>query len=83
MGATGETPTPSQLGKQPLSAEQYQSLRWEREIEERNRMLSDEELDAMLPPEGYKVTCLQPSFVGKPRACIVRHFGPYLPSIID
>ena len=28
--------------------------RWEREIDERNRALSDEELDAMFPP-GYKV----------------------------
>ncbi|KAK9858437.1 hypothetical protein WJX84_009169, partial [Apatococcus fuscideae] len=56
MGGMGmETPSPSQLGKVPLSAEQYQSLRWEREIEERNRFLSDEELDSMLPPDGYKV----------------------------
>ena len=30
------------------------SRRWEREIDERNRALSDEELDAMFPP-GYKV----------------------------
>ena len=59
MGGMGmETPSPSQLGKVPLSAEQYQSLRWEREIEERNRFLSDEELDSMLPPDGYKVQIL-------------------------
>lgn len=32
-----------------------QTMRMEREIEERNRFLSDEELDAMLPTEGYKV----------------------------
>lgn len=32
-----------------------QAFRLEREIEERNRPLSDEELDAMLPSEGYKV----------------------------
>lgn len=32
-----------------------QAMRWEREVEERNRPLSDEELDAMLPCEGYKV----------------------------
>ena len=32
-----------------------QLLRWEREVEERNRPLSDEELDALLPTEGYKV----------------------------
>ena len=38
-----------------MSAEAYQAAKWEREIEERNRPLSDEELDAILPPEGYKV----------------------------
>jgi len=32
-----------------------QAYRLEREIEERNRPLSDEELDAMLPSEGYKI----------------------------
>ena len=32
-----------------------QTMRWEREIEERNRALSDEELDAMLPSTGYKI----------------------------
>jgi splicing factor 3B subunit 1 len=31
-----------------------QAMRWEREVEERNRPLSDEELDAMLPA-GYRV----------------------------
>ncbi|KAF0699523.1 Aste57867_9919 [Aphanomyces stellatus] len=35
--------------------EVVQRLRWEREIEERNRPLSDEELDAMFPTSGYKV----------------------------
>ena len=30
-------------------------MKWEREIEARNRPLSDEELDAMMPTEGYKV----------------------------
>ena len=39
----------------PMSAEAYQAAKWEREIEERNRPLSDEELDAILPPEGFKV----------------------------
>mmetsp|Transcript_13864 Transcript_13864/g.50490 ORF Transcript_13864/g.50490 Transcript_13864/m.50490 type:complete len:1279 (+) Transcript_13864:124-3960(+) len=59
MGATPaglgmETPTPSQL-KVPMTPEQYQAARWERDIMERNRPLSDEELDAMFPTEGYKV----------------------------
>lgn len=39
----------------PVSAEAYQAAKWEREIEDRNRPLSDEELDALLPPEGYKI----------------------------
>ncbi len=40
-----------------MTPEQYQQARWEREIDERNRPLSDEELDAMLPgpEEGYKI----------------------------
>lgn len=46
------TPTPSQIiGMTP---EQIQAFRWEREIDERNRMFTDEELDALLPP-GYKI----------------------------
>lgn len=32
-----------------------QAMRWEREVQERNRPLADEELDAMLPSEGYKI----------------------------
>lgn len=38
----------------PLSAEQYQMARWEREMDERNRPLTDEELDAIIPKEGYR-----------------------------
>ena len=38
-----------------LTAEQWQTQRWEREVEQRNRALSDEELDSMMPTEGYKV----------------------------
>lgn len=40
-----------------MTPEQLQAYRWEREIDERNRPLTDDELDAMFPP-GYKV--LQP-----------------------
>ena len=32
-----------------MSAEQFQEMRWMREIEERNKELTDEELDSMLP----------------------------------
>lgn len=39
-----------------MTPEQLQAWRWEREIDERNRPLTDEELDAMFP-EGYKVLC--------------------------
>lgn len=36
----------------PLSAEQYQAARYEREMDDRNRPLSDEELDAIMPATG-------------------------------
>ncbi|CAI5944115.1 unnamed protein product [Closterium sp. NIES-65] len=50
------TPTPGQIAlRGPLTPEQFTMLRWEREIEERNKPLSDEELDAMFPLDGYKV----------------------------
>ncbi|KAM0823237.1 hypothetical protein ACQ4PT_071003 [Festuca glaucescens] len=35
--------------------ELYQYLPWERDIEERSRPLSDDELDGMLPQKGYKI----------------------------
>ncbi|KAF7489761.1 Splicing factor 3B subunit 1 [Sarcoptes scabiei] len=46
------TPTPSHLLS--MTPEQMQALRWEREIDERNKMLTDEELNALLPA-GYKI----------------------------
>ncbi|KAJ8679543.1 hypothetical protein QAD02_015330 [Eretmocerus hayati] len=49
------TPTPGHL--MSMTPEQLQAYRWEREIDERNRPLTDDELDSMFPP-GYKV--LQP-----------------------
>ncbi|EAZ21727.1 hypothetical protein OsJ_05362 [Oryza sativa Japonica Group] len=50
------TPTPGQIASRgPMTPEQYQLLRWERDIEERNRPLTDEELDTMFPQEGYKI----------------------------
>jgi len=36
-----------------MTPEQLQAYRWEKEIDERNRPLSDDELDQMFPP-GYK-----------------------------
>nr|CAD7266879.1 unnamed protein product [Timema shepardi] len=49
------TPTPGHLAT--MTPEQLQAYRWEREIDERNRPLSDDELDSYFPV-GYKV--LQP-----------------------
>lgn len=46
------TPTPGHL--MTMTPEQLQAYRWEREIDERNRPLTDDELEAMFPP-GYKV----------------------------
>jgi splicing factor 3B subunit 1 len=41
----------------PMTPEQYQDMRLQKEMWERNRPLTDEELDAMMPgeKEGYKV----------------------------
>lgn len=47
------TPTPAAAGA--MTPEQMQSWRWEKELDERNRPLTDEELDALFPQEGYKV----------------------------
>lgn len=49
------TPTPGHL--MSMTPEQLQAYTWQREIDERNRPLSDEELESLFPP-GYKV--LQP-----------------------
>ncbi|XP_011198510.1 splicing factor 3B subunit 1 [Bactrocera dorsalis] len=46
------TPTPGALAA--MTPEQLQAYRWEKEIDERNRPLTDEELDQMFPP-GYKI----------------------------
>lgn len=47
------TPTPGHLIS--MTPEQLQAFSWQREIDERNRPLSDDELEGMFPP-GYKVT---------------------------
>ncbi|XP_020232307.1 splicing factor 3B subunit 1 [Cajanus cajan] len=56
------TPTPGAL-QGSITPEQYNLLRWERDIEERNRPLTDEELDAMFPQEGYKILDPPASYV--------------------
>ena len=45
------TPTPGHMAGL-MTPEQVQTARWEREIDERNRPMSDEELDAIFPKEG-------------------------------
>lgn len=58
------TPTPGQLiFRGAMTPEQHNLLRWEKDIEERNRPLSDEELDAMFPKDGYKVLDPPASYV--------------------
>lgn len=47
------TPTPGQLSQ--MTPEATNAMRWERELDSRNRPLSDEELDAMFPTTGYKI----------------------------
>ncbi|XP_054168558.1 splicing factor 3B subunit 1-like [Oppia nitens] len=46
------TPTPGHLV--PMTPEQMQAFRWEKEIDERNRPMTDDELDSLFPP-GYKI----------------------------
>ncbi|KAG3179472.1 Splicing factor 3B subunit 1 [Phytophthora cactorum] len=46
-----------------LTPELAQRLRWEREIEERNRPMTDEELDALFPATGYKILDPPSSYV--------------------
>ena len=48
------TPTSGQMMNN-MTPERIQMLRWEREIDERNRPLGDEELDQLLPSVGYEV----------------------------
>jgi len=69
MGATPvgnfaniQTPTPGQL--QFVTPEQMHAMRWEQDVGERNRPLSDEDLDKLMPSEGY--TILEPPASYKP-----------------
>lgn len=45
--------TPSHLSA--LTPEQLQELRFQRDVDDRNRPWVDEELDALFPPEGYEI----------------------------
>ncbi|ORY44430.1 splicing factor 3B subunit 1 [Rhizoclosmatium globosum] len=53
MGMGMMTPVP---GMQiPMTPEASNALRWEKELDARNRPMSDEELDSILPDKGYKI----------------------------
>jgi splicing factor 3B subunit 1 len=60
-GMVAETPATAVLQKLqqavPMTPDQYQEMRTQKEMWERNKPLTDEQLDAMLPGEadGYKV----------------------------
>ncbi len=47
--------TPSTGMSGSMTPEQMQAWRWEKEMDDRNRPLNDDELDAIFPQEGYKV----------------------------
>jgi splicing factor 3B subunit 1 len=47
---------------QLMTPEYMAATRYEREIDERNRPLSDEELDAMFPQEGYTILAPPPGY---------------------
>ena len=53
MAMNMATPSTAQVGS--MTPEQMQAWRWERELDERNRPLTDDELDVLFPQEGYKV----------------------------
>ena len=55
--------TPSSGGMGGMTPEQMQAWRWEKEMDDRNRPLSDDELDAIFPQDGYKV-CIECGLVG-------------------
>jgi len=60
-GASGAGGQPQQV---PMTPELYQAMKIEKEIEYRNRPLTDEDLDAMLPgpSEGYKIINPPPGY---------------------
>ena len=47
----------------PMTPEAIQQARWAAEIDERNRPLTDDDLDAMFPPTGYKILKPPDSYV--------------------
>ena len=54
------TPSPGHMLN--MTPEQIHAFRWEREIDERNRPMTDEELDAIFP-KGYEILAPPQSYV--------------------
>lgn len=50
--------TPSTGAVGSMTPEQMQAWRWEKEMDDRNKPMSDDELDAVFPQDGYKVSSL-------------------------
>ena len=53
VGNFGNIQTP--IAAHLMTPEQMHSMRWEKEVDERNRPMTDEELDEIFPKEGYTV----------------------------
>lgn len=67
-GAGLQTPLPGQ--QVPMTPEQWQTAKWEADLQRRNRPLTDEELDALLPVEGYKILEPPPGYGGWVGGCM-------------
>jgi len=61
--AMGATPAMNAAAMFGMTPEVQQQLRWEAEVDERNRPLSDADLDAMFPTTGYRVLDPPASYV--------------------
>ncbi|EME27814.1 splicing factor 3B subunit 1 [Galdieria sulphuraria] len=46
-----------------MTPEVYNQVRWQKEMEERNRPFSNEELDELLPKEGYEILQPPPNYI--------------------
>ncbi|KAK4527735.1 hypothetical protein GAYE_SCF46G5816 [Galdieria yellowstonensis] len=46
-----------------MTPEVYNQVRWQKEMEERNRPLTNEELDEILPKEGYEILQPPPNYI--------------------
>ena len=55
------TPTPGQLGS--MTPEQVQRARMRQEIDDRNRPLSDDELNSLFPTDGYEILEPPPGYM--------------------